>query len=386
MAIKHFRYSSSPFRTSQVALITTFALSPAGGMLFMMDWSQLPDIESYSELYRKEDGSLDINMIMMPLMALVFGVVMIAQARTRLQVGPSHLAVRIPKSSALGFSDLTTGNHRIPFEQIRSLKLKPEHSAKQLPQALQKSRLEVVTDQKTYRFQPFHFRLQGGEDHRLGIRDFFSSKKGERLLPLLESAPLVRSLADTTGQPVNIDEPETFTLPESQSYNLLKHKGMAGLLAAMAGIGCYAGIDYALLVDYIIVGELPLWPFVSAGLLAAAAGAVFSRGAPAFERLGVSALLTVTAVIATWPALERYTLTMSPDPISATYHTESTGLFTHEEYPTIDQRESKIPDYWKSVEEGQPYPFTLHHPVLGFWLVDMGPVYEKSRAFYRKTD
>jgi len=77
---------------------------------------------------------------------------------------------------------------------------------------------------------------------------------------------------------------------------------------------------------------------------------------------------------------------MSPDPISATYHTESTGLFTHEEYPTIDQRESKIPDYWKSVEEGQPYPFTLHHPVLGFWLVDMGPVYEKSRAFYRKTD
>jgi hypothetical protein len=28
----------------------------------------------------------------------------------------------------------------------------------------------------------------------------------------------------------------------------------------------------------------------------------------------------------------------------------------------------------------------LHHPVLGFWLVDMGPVYEKSRAFYRETD
>jgi hypothetical protein len=352
-------------------------------MLLMVDWSQLPEINSYSELFRKEDGSLDINMIIMPLMAMVFGAVMIAQARARLQVGPSHLDVRIPKSSGLGFSDLTTGVHRIPFEQIRSLKLKPEHSAKQLPQALQKSRLEVVTDQQTYLFQPFHFRLQGGKDHRLSIREAFRSTKGERLLPSLKNAPLVRSLAELTDQTVTIHEPDTFTLPESKSYNLFQHKGMIGLLAAMAGIGCYAGLDYVLLTEYATVGDMPLWPYVSAGLLAAAAGAVFSRGAPGFERLGVGALLTAAAVIATGPALERYTLTMSSDPISATYHTESTGLFSHPDYPTIDQRESKIPEYWKTIEEGQPYPFVLHRPVLGFWLVDMGPVHQKSREHYR---
>jgi hypothetical protein len=63
-----------------------------------------------------------------------------------------------------------------------------------------------------------------------------------------------------------------------------------------------------------------------------------------------------------------------------------TAHFEHSDYPAINQRSSNITEYWESLETGKNVDFLVHKPVLGFSLVDMSPVYEKSRAFYRARE
>jgi hypothetical protein len=134
------------------------------------------------------------------------------------------------------------------------------------------------------------------------------------------------------------------------------------------------------------LGDLPLWPFVSAGLLAGALGIRLGKGAPRTERLGLAAMLGVIAMAATYPALQRYTLMASPEPRAVDYDMMGTGYFEHARYPAINQRESSIPEYWQSLHSGEGHTFLLHESVPGFVMVDMSPVYEKSRVFYRGNE
>lgn len=101
------------------------------------------------------------------------------------------------------------------------------------------------------------------------------------------------------------------------------------------------------------------------------------------EHLGVTALVTVAA---TYPGLQRYSLLASPQAIAVPYQSTATALFEHPAHPVIDQRSSKIPEYWETVPAGGEYVFYLQGPVMGFSMVDMGPVYEKSRQFYQGTE
>lgn len=75
---------------------------------------------------------------------------------------------------------------------------------------------------------------------------------------------------------------------------------------------------------------------------------------------------------------------VSPEPLTVAYDNTETGYFEHSHYPAIDQRESNIPEYWQSLPSEETYTFLLHESELGFVLIDMAAVYEKSRAFYRE--
>ncbi|WZF87624.1 hypothetical protein NLK58_14915 [Marinobacter metalliresistant] len=134
---------------------------------------------------------------------------------------------------------------------------------------------------------------------------------------------------------------------------MLQHKGMVIQLILLAGLGTYALVDYTLLTNYLVSGDLPLWPFVSAGLLAGALGFQLGKGAPGAERLGLAALLGVIAMVAAYPGLQRYTLMNSPEPVAVAFKMTQPGYFEHSDYPAINQQESSIPEYWQSLPSGK---------------------------------
>jgi hypothetical protein len=224
---------------------------------------------------------------------------------------------------------------------------------------------------------------EGEPDHRMGLADAFRKPK-TRVEALINDAPFVKALRALADNADYTSIPTDRAGPLANQFNLLKHKGMVIQLILLSGLGIYALIDYLLLTNYLVLGNMPAWPFVSAGLLAGTLGIQLGKGAPRTERLGLAALLSIITVAATYPGLQRYTLIAAPIPVAITYNTIETGYFEHAGYPVIDQRQSNIMEYWQSLPTEEGYTFHLHEPVIGFTLADMAPVYEKTRDFFSR--
>jgi hypothetical protein len=215
----------------------------------------------------------------------------------------------------------------------------------------------------------------------MGIGSAFGKPK-TKVEPLIKEAPLVEALSGLTGNADFTSTPVDRAGPLANHFNLLKHRGMVIQLILLGGLGLYAFVDYILLTNYLVSGDLPLWPFVSAGLFAGALGVRLGKGAPGPERLGLAVLFSIIALVAAYPGVQRYTLVASPKPTAVEFDMTETGHFEHAQYPTINLQDSNIAEYWQSLPAGQPHTFFLHESVLGFGLIDMSPVYEKTRAFY----
>ncbi|MDX1598813.1 MAG: hypothetical protein R3295_09140 [Marinobacter sp.] len=383
MTTQHFRYSPGILRTTHMAVLLSVILLPMLGIFVVLAWLGISETGDLSKLIHSDDGSLSYESILVMSLLALLPFIVVSNRKVRVELDSSTLKIHIPRLTDMGLMGLTTGDHRILLHSIQEIRLRPATAPKALTPALHHSRLEVVTARQTYRLQPYNFLRLQGPDHRMGLRDVFG-KPRDNLPGLLKEAPLVQSLSAATGQAITVSEPAS-SGPLANQYNLMTHKGMVAQLALLAILGLYGVADFVLLTDYLVLGNLPLWPFVSAGLLTAALGIRLGRGAPMAERLGVTALVTLAAVAATYPGLQRYSLLASPQPIAVPYQSTATALFEHPGHPTIDQRSSYIPEYWETVPTGSEYVFYLHRPVMGFSMVDMGPVHEKSRAFYQRN-
>ncbi|MDX1756197.1 MAG: hypothetical protein R3175_09080 [Marinobacter sp.] len=379
METKHFHYSASTIRTVHLTALLGLLLGPVLGSALILAWLS-GDGQGLDALIRSADGSLDAEILLLMVAVVLMALIGLANRQVRLELNDFEFKVHIPRFTGLGLMGLTTGSHRIPLASIRELRLQPEKAQKNLAQSLQRSRLEVVTDNRRYRFQPYNFLLDGGPDHRIGLGAALS-KQGDRLEALLNEAPLVNSLSQSTGQATQTGEPDIAPGPLANQYNLLKHRGMVVQLFLLTVAGLYGAADLMLLVEYKVLGELPLWPFVSTGLLTAALCSRLGRGAPMAERLGVAVLVTLAATAATYPGLQRFTLVTS-QPVTTTYQVAQAGVFRHPSYPQLDLRGNSIPEFWATLPVGSDHRFTIYPSTFGFRLVDLTPLYAQSRAFY----
>ncbi|MEX2475980.1 hypothetical protein [Marinobacter sp.] len=383
MSKQRFRYSASILKTSHLFAGIGVLLAFLFGSLLLLALPSISELD-FSQLYLNEQGNVPVELYLLALCLLLGCVVAFVNRQVWLELDSENLTLHIPRLTGLGLMGFTTGDHRIPLNTIRKIELNPVTGFRNMAQALQQSKLSLVTDRRTYRLQPYHFSQQGQPDHRIGIGSAFGKPK-TKVEALIKEAPLVRALSRISGNADFTSTPTDRTGPLANHFNLLKHKGMVLQLILLAGLGTYALVDYLLLTNYLVAGDLPLWPFVSTALLAGVLGVRLGKGAPRAEHLGLAAVLCVVASAATYPGLQRYALMASPDPLSATYDRTEAGYFEHSHYPAINQRESNIPEYWQSLPSEEVYTFFLHESGLGFVLVDMAPVYEKSRAFYRET-
>ncbi|MDF0752714.1 hypothetical protein NLU14_21015 [Marinobacter sp. 71-i] len=381
MGKQRFLYSASILKTSHLFAVIGALVTILLGSLLLLQLPELGELD-FSKLYLDEQGNVPFELYLLALCLLLGCVVAFANRQVWLKLDSENLTIHIPRLTGLGLMGFTTGDHRIPLNVIRKIELTPVTGFRNMAQALQQSKLSLVTERRTYRLQPYHFLKEGEPDHRIGIGSAFGKPK-TRVEALINEAPLVKTLSRITGNVDFTSTPTDRTGPLANHFNLLKHKGMVLQLILLAALGTYALVDYVLLTNYLVLGDLPLWPFVSTGLLAGVLGIRLGSGAPRVERLGLATLLCVIALAATYPGLQRYTLMVSPEPLSVAYDSTETGYFQHSHYPAINQRESSIPEYWQSLPSGEVYTFFLHESGLGFVLVDMATVYEKSRAFYR---
>jgi len=384
MGKQRFRYSASILKTSHLFAGIGALLAILLGSMLLLELPNVGELD-FSELYLDEHGNIPFELHLFALFLLLGCVVAFVNRRVWLELDSENLTIHIPRLTGLGLMGFTTGDHRIPLSTIRKVELTPVTGFRNMAQALQQSKLNLVTERRTYRLQPYHFLREGHPDHRIGIGSAFGRPK-TRVEALINEAPLVKALSSFSGNVDFTSAPTERTGPLANHFNLLKHKGMVLQIILLAALGTYALVDYVLLTNYLVVGELPLWPFVSTGLLAGVLGIQLGTGAPRAERLGLAGLLCVIALAATYPGLQRYTLIVSPEPLSVAYDSTETAYFEHARYPAINQRESNIPEYWQSLSSGEIYTFFLHESGLGFVLIDMATVYEKSRAFYRAND
>ncbi|OZB13895.1 MAG: hypothetical protein B7X58_08740 [Marinobacter sp. 34-60-7] len=381
MGKQRFRYSASILKTSHVAVFIGLLLAFLIGSFL---WLELPNLQAldFRQLISDQDGNVAFEWYLIAICAVLGGLVMYFNGQIRLEIDNEALRIHVPPLTGLGLIGFTTGKHRIPLTSIRKIELAPVTGIKNLVQALQHSKLIVVTDTQTYRLQPYNYLKVGQPDHRIGFRSAFGKPKTQAET-LIAEAPLVKALSELTrGEAEFSSRPTDRTGPLANHFDLTKHRGILLLLVLLTGLGTYALVDYVLLTEFLILGDLPLWPFISSGLVAGALGVRLGRGAPAAERFGITALLCAVAMLATFPGLQRYTLLVSPEPQTVDFQNTETAYFTNPQYPDIDQRQSNIPEYWQSFPAGDIYTFNLHESGLGFVLISMSSVYAESRAFY----
>ncbi|MDS1309121.1 hypothetical protein [Marinobacter xiaoshiensis] len=383
MATQRFRYSAGIIKNGIPIIIAGLVLAFLATAFVVLNLPNPSELD-LTQLYLDAEGEVDIEVQLFGLVLGVVCIAMLANRRVRLILNNESLAIHIPKLTGLGFMGLTTGTHRIPLGAIESVELTPVTGIRNIGQAIQQSRLSIVTREKTYCLQPYNFLIEGGPDHRMGFGSVFG-KSRTKVEALLIEAPLVQALSLATKGVSFTSTPAESTGPLAGHFNLMQHKGMVIQMALLAGLGAYALVDYLMLTNYLVVGDMPIWPFVAGGLLAGALGIRLGKGAPRAEHLGLAILLGLITAAAIYPGLQRYTLIASQAPVEITYQMTESGYFEHASFPDIDQRKSGIFEYWASLPLGENYRFSLYEPVAGFVMVDMAPVYAKSRAFYEAS-
>lgn len=380
MVKQRFRYSASILKKSHLFAVLGSLLAFILGSLLLLELPNLSDLD-FSQLFLDEHGNTPFQLQLFAVVLLLGTIVALAQRQVRVELDSESLTIHIPRLTSLGLMGLTTGDHRIPIGTIKSVELTPVTGIRNVAQAIQQSRLSIVTDRQTYRLQPYNFLREGGSDHRMGFSGAFGKSKS-KVETLINDAPLVQALSGVASSAKFTSTPVDRTGPLAKHFNLLKHKGMIIQLILLVGLGTYALVDYLLLTNYLVVGGMPIWPFIAGALLAGVLGVQLGKGAPPLERLGLAVLLGIMAAVAIYPGEQRYTLVTSSKPMAITYRMTEAGYFEHARYPTIDQRQSSIPEYWQSLPLGENHTFSLYESGQGFALIDMAPVYEKSRAFY----
>lgn len=379
-----FRYTTSLVRSRDLRIIAALFLPVLGLAVF---WFMGLEKALWEEFWQTTQEEVGVYGLILLLGAAFMVILWAGSARTSVTVSPAQLLLNISPLTGLGLMGCTTGDHRIPVDSISGIRLVLAQGAQNLAQALQQSRLEIITGRHTYVLQPYNFLQVEGADHRPGMSAFMKSDKlrvYEQARQRLREAPLVQSLAELPSVAGGISwaDPESTPASGAGGYNLLKHRGMALQLGLLVVVGSYALLDFFLLMEHQVLGHLPQLPFLLGGTLAAVVCFHLGKDAPGAERAGVGVLVVLAAVLAVQPGLKRYALLVAPEAQVISYQATAPGWFQHPDYPAIDMRDGNLMEYWHSQPPQAGYDFHIHVTDLGYHLLDLRPLHEKTRAFY----
>ena len=305
-------------------------------------------------------------------------VLLFLESRARLRVGDTGLAVDIPRLLGLRWFRQTAGQWSVRWEDVRSVRLVGFARGRNTVQQLAWYRLVLDTEQGQKWLAAFRWH-EPGADHRLGLGELFAYRKLDAAARL-RSAPLVQAF-ETRGFAI-----ETDANPSSaaQGFDLARHKGLLALVALFSMAGLYALIDTFFVRRYLALESLPVLPFLLVGTLTALAAWRLGQGAPRLEHSVVGVLVVAACLAATQPATLRVNASTA-NMETHSYVSLGGGRFAapNERLPAVDLSGLDVAEYWAAHPPGTPWDLTLLRGGAGFYQLDLAPIYERTRQFYR---
>lgn len=338
-----------------------------------------------------DDPSLVFLMWLMPPAAVATAVALLVQRTAWLRIGPGGIEGYLPRFVGFGLTGQTIGRWQVSPDRIRAARLRGHHGGsggrgrleRRLAKAqrLRTSRLEIDTDRGIIRLSPFPWYRPGGPDHRLGVREL-SALSGADPASLIERAPLLESLR---AQGITIESArEDADEVAPPGFDLARDRGMVVQLVLLFAAGLYALVDTFFLLQYTPLAPMPGAPFALMLMVVIPLTFWLGRRAPLAERVAVSALTVAALAVAVYPGLLRLNAATA-EPQVVEYVPTTPGRFraTTGEYPDIDLSDQSLSEYWAQRGPGESHPFTLLRGAAGFWQLDLAPLYERTRDYYR---
>lgn len=204
----------------------------------------------------------------------------------------------------------------------------------------------------------------------------------EEALRLAEESPLLRALR---ARGVTVQRPDASS---PIVFDLFKNRHATAAVALLAVIGVYGAADLVLL-DETYAGFFPWTAWTVIGAIAAVLAFRWLSGAklPGVIAMGLALMMGLDVGFAMYPGLLRLN-----------QFTDSAGMQAHpyvlREYVRLEPLEAELPviefelgrEYWQQFKPGSPYTLHLRRGGLGFYQLDLAPVYADTRAFYEKRN
>ncbi len=312
----------------------------------------------------------------------VGAVMLLLLHRARLRISIRGLEGYLPAWTGFGLQGLTTGRFLATWNEVESVSLQSGGRFSRALDAVRGARLVVRTRDGRISLSPFVWVERNGADHRLTLTEALRSGAGDGTAWVMRS-PLVQALEGRGYDVRTADASEPSPLAEG--YDLARHRGMVALMSVMALAGGYGLVDGFATGPYQALEPVPLWPFAMAAAVAVALAAVLGRGAPTAERMGVGALAVAAVVAAVHPAMLRVNgATGTPHTVMYTVSGPGTLSPPDSAWPAIDLGDRNLTEYWQEHPPGTEHPMTLVKGVAGFHQLDSRPLFERTRAFYRR--
>jgi hypothetical protein len=169
-------------------------------------------------------------------------------------------------------------------------------------------------------------------------------------------------------------------------FALERHRASLAALALIFALLGYAIIDWMVNTETYAVKPPAVLHVLAGAIVLLACGIVLALNrVPHAESWGVSVVLGAVFAAALYPGLLR-----------VNQLTDAEGLkpqaYRLEDYVLLKPLDSRLPDlmfidyheYWQQFPRGSQHEFPMRKGALGFYQVDMGPVNERMREFYRR--
>lgn len=308
--------------------------------------------------------------------------ILLLESRARLRLTHAGLEANIPRLLGLGWFRQTAGTWSVRWDDVRRVRL-VGFARRNAVQQLAWYRLVINTDHGEKWLAAFRWHERGGEDHRLGLGELLAYRKLD-VAARLRSAPLVRAI-ETRGFAIDTDADTA--APVSPGFDLARHKGLIAQVGLFFVAGLYALTDAFFVRPYLPLEAPPAAPFLLVGTLAAFAAWKLGQGAPRLERTVVGVLAVAACVAATHPAMLRLNAATARAE-TLRYVSLGQGRFepAGERLPAIDLSRLAVPEYWAEYPPGTSQELTLLKGSAGFYQLELAPIYERTRRFYRDRE
>jgi hypothetical protein len=384
----HYAYKLAKHHDT-IRLCTRLALPPMVMAIGVLLWGVFPEVwpwngadwaEAWHRLWEKitHIGVWSLGHIALSAVSLIqIGYSHSMQKHERLILTRTGIAYHSPLPKPLQWFK---PSWTLSWPDILSVELKPP---KHVPNPM---RATLVFNARTrkQRIMPFQW-LDPTDDKPLGgwtLARVLRRHDPQWLRDTLLNTPVLQHLL---AADIRVDV-GAVTRQETDGFSLASNPHSLAAVLLFFALIAYAGTDW-ILIEETYAGRPFYTSHVGAGLVMAGISAMWllRTKVPTVESVSVAMLLGTAVGIALYPGLLRINQLTDPAGLRAYAYILQEDLSLRPADPALPAcRFDDISEYWQQFEVGSVHTLHVRKGGLGFYQVDMAPVYEHTRHYYQQ--